>query len=109
MTAKEVDMRELEMREVKEEAKELDENVDDDEDGEGEDYEEDDVEEDDMSRDSTMVDLKREGFVKEEEEGNGTQVKKVNHSLFQVLGPYPAGVLWRRLLHRNGNFVPLAP
>ena len=109
MTAKEVDMRELEMREVKEEAKELDENVDDDEDGEGEDYEEDDVEEDDMSRDSTMVDPKREGFVKEEEEGNGTQVKKVNHSLFQVLGPYPAGVLWRRLLHRNGNFVTLAP
>ena len=72
MTGKEVDMSELETRGVKEEMKELDENVDEDEDGEGEDYEE-----DDMGEDDTMVDLKREGFVKEEE-ATGSQVKKVN-------------------------------
>ena len=27
----------------------------------------------------------------------------------RVQNIYPAGVLRRRLLHRNGNFVPLAP
>ena len=80
MTAKEVDMWELEMREVKEESKELDENEDEFDDGE--DYEEEDMAEEGMSRDD--LDLKREGFVKEEEAAGGP-VKKVNHGWFHPL------------------------
>jgi len=71
MTAKEVDMWELEMREVKEESKEVDENEEEFDDGE--DFEEEDMAEEDMSRDD--LDLKREGFVKEEEAAGGP-VKK---------------------------------